>query len=298
MAIKIENFVTGTIIKIGDIFEHLKVIDIIREPHLRELSYVLECDAEHNHITIAKSYLKRRTNLYCNLDDCKYALSNIATINDQQYSLLPGSLVGNFEIISRTRSDNSSCPLFEIKCICGASESFLISKSNLELKTYLDCGQSSCTIDIIDRLRNLTLYVIWSHIKDRCYNVNNINYPGWGGRGIIMFAAWINDFQAFKDYIDTLIPNKLQFILAHPNDICTLGRIDNDGNYEPNNLRWETYQIQNQNRRDNVVDINIARDIKVDYKFNKLTINQIANKNNINYSVVWSIVNNKTWSNA
>ncbi len=71
----------------------------------------------------------------------------------------------------------------------------------------------------------------------------NPNRPDWndyGGRGIRMFASWVNDFAAFRDWITEN--------LGESNG-RSLDRIDNDGNYEPGNLRWSTHSEQMKNRR-------------------------------------------------
>jgi hypothetical protein len=80
-------------------------------------------------------------------------------------------------------------------------------------------------------------YVSWANMKQRCFNPRNPGYPDYGGRGIVACEKWRSDFPAF--YADTgdAPPGK------------SLDRIDNDGNYEPGNVRWATRLIQTWNRR-------------------------------------------------
>lgn len=82
------------------------------------------------------------------------------------------------------------------------------------------------------------LYTIWLGIKHRCYNPKNKQYKDYGGRGIKMCDEWLNDYPAFKAYLG-----------ERPSLKHTLDRIDNDGNYEPDNVRWATHIEQNQNKR-------------------------------------------------
>ena len=90
-------------------------------------------------------------------------------------------------------------------------------------------------------LRNHPLYTIWLGIKKRVTDVELWNYKNYGGRGITMFPPWIHDFPLFLDYVSAL-PN--YSIKNH-----SLDRIDNNGNYEPGNLRWTTRHTQSANRR-------------------------------------------------
>ncbi len=73
------------------------------------------------------------------------------------------------------------------------------------------------------------IYKNWANIKSRCFNSNDNDYPRYGGRGITIYPAWINDFQAFYDYVSTLE--------NYHKPSYTLDRINNDGNYEPGNLK-------------------------------------------------------------
>jgi len=83
------------------------------------------------------------------------------------------------------------------------------------------------------------LYTTWRGIKSRCYNPNDIKSKNYLERGIKMYEPWINDYVAFKNYVSKLD--------NFGKDGYTLDRINNDGNYEPNNLRWATYSQQKNN---------------------------------------------------
>lgn len=76
----------------------------------------------------------------------------------------------------------------------------------------------------------------WANMVQRCTNPKNPRYADYGGRGIMVCAAWVF-FEAF-----------LTDMGEQPESL-TLDRIDNDGNYEPANCRWITKGEQNANRR-------------------------------------------------
>ena len=87
-------------------------------------------------------------------------------------------------------------------------------------------------------LRKIQEYRIWGGIKYRCLN-NKCRYWGsYGGRGISICDRWRDSFEAF-----------LSDVGPRPSDKHSIGRINNDGNYEPGNVRWETAQQQNSNKR-------------------------------------------------
>ncbi len=82
---------------------------------------------------------------------------------------------------------------------------------------------------------------LWQGIKQRCYNPNEKGYRWYGARGIKMYEPWIKDRQLFKQWI---LDN-----LGHRPEGYSIDRIDFNGNYEPDNLRWADKTTQIQNRR-------------------------------------------------
>lgn len=82
------------------------------------------------------------------------------------------------------------------------------------------------------------LWNIYTGMIDRCTNPNYRQWNDYGGRGIRICDRWLSDFEAFV--VD---------VGERPSPKHSLGRQDNDGNYEPGNVEWQTSTQQNRNRR-------------------------------------------------
>lgn len=79
-------------------------------------------------------------------------------------------------------------------------------------------------------------YSSWLAMRARCNNPRHTYYANYGGRGITICDAW-GDFEAF-----------LRDVGERPSLAHSLDRINNDGHYEPGNVRWATAKEQARNR--------------------------------------------------
>jgi hypothetical protein len=74
----------------------------------------------------------------------------------------------------------------------------------------------------------------------RCEDPNARGYQNYGGRGIAVCERW-HDVRLFVEDIERLLGSRPAG--------STLDRVDNDRNYEPDNVRWATQSEQHRNSR-------------------------------------------------
>ena len=82
------------------------------------------------------------------------------------------------------------------------------------------------------------LYGVWRGMKLRCYNEKHEGYKNYGGRGIQVCDEWKSDFASFYEFC---ISKGWQKGLE-------IDRINNDGDYKPDNCRFVTPKENNQNK--------------------------------------------------
>ena len=97
---------------------------------------------------------------------------------------------------------------------------------------------------------NHPLYRIRTDMIRRCYNPNRLDYSRYGGRGINVCHSWRESVSLFCEWA---IKNGWA-------DGLQLDRIDNNGDYAPDNCRFISSQENNRNRRDNNDFIGVSMD--------------------------------------
>lgn len=127
-----------------------------------------------------------------------------------------------------------------VECDCGKRT--VVMWDNFKKGGVKSCGCHRSTQDGL-RTKYPSEYNAWKHMLERCEDPDCNVYEYYGARGISVCERW-HDFKLFiKDVGPKSSPE------------LTLDRIDNDGNYEPGNVRWATRIQQRNNRRDTKVKI-------------------------------------------
>lgn len=173
---------------------------------------------------------------------------------------LTGRLFGRLTVVRPSRQ-KTKCGKYRWLCRCECGNTVLARPYSLKVGHIKSCG---CLFKDMLTARNTkhgmsdsVEYRAWLKMKERCLNPANKDFHHYGGRGITVCDEWRKSFDTFYAHLG-----------PRPKD-GTLDRIDNDGNYEPGNVRWASRKRQANNTR---------RNRQLTYKGETLTVAQWARK--------------------
>jgi hypothetical protein len=136
--------------------------------------------------------------------------------------------------------------LWKFQCSCG-SETVVPARAVrsgntkscgcLRVEQVIKTGHANTT----HGMSETTEYVIWHGMLQRCLYPASPAFEQYGGRGITVCDRW----RTFENFYADVGPR--------PSTSHEIDRIDNDGNYEPENVRWTTKTAQARNRRNSVI---------------------------------------------
>lgn len=139
------------------------------------------------------------------------------------------------------------------RCLCDCGKETVVPLKYLQIGHTTSCGCLKIDNAKILAKRNIVHghallkgrskeYFTWIDMKRRCINPKRKDFKYYGGRGIEVCAQWLHSFENFLQYL------KSNSMYPKPAGM-SIDRINNNGNYEPGNIRWSTQSQQNYNRR-------------------------------------------------
>lgn len=130
------------------------------------------------------------------------------------------------------------------------------------------------------------VYRVWEKIKSRCFNPKLPSYKYYGGKGIKVCNQWLDP----KVFISWAYDNGYQKGLQ-------IDRIDNNGDYSPDNCRWVTLQENCQNRSTTKFSSEEIHEIRAKFESGLKPYQIHKDYPGVSYYTIWDIVKYRSWTN-
>ena len=169
-----------------------------------------------------------------------------------KHTILPGAHFGALTVDGpREKLPGKTYWGYPCTCSCGSGKRVFAKGYDLVNGVVTGCGcnpNRASGVKSAQYLHGATCggkrtaeFSIYVGILERCFNQNSEAYPDYGGRGITVCDRWHKSFAAFLADVGCR-PGKQYSMDRWPN---------NNGNYEPGNVRWATQSQQCRNKRNN-----------------------------------------------
>lgn len=144
---------------------------------------------------------------------------------------------GSLIVIKRAPNNKENKAMWLCECDCG--NTVVVPASQLANGQKYSCGCLYKGKPILYRRTHKNkLYNQWSGMIYRCTHESASHYERYGERGVSVCKEWIDSFESFADWS----------IANGYSDTLEIDRIDNNGNYSPDNCRWVSHMENSRNR--------------------------------------------------
>lgn len=185
-----------------------------------------------------------------------------------------GEKYGRLTVVSRApnKSERDTNARWQCECECGRK--CIQYGQDLKRGKVVSCGCWNAEKRFTHGMSHTDTNQVWRSMKDRCTNPNATGYHNYGGRGIAVCERW----DKFENFLADMGIRPVGY---------TIDRIDNDGNYCPENCRWATTKEQlNNQRRNRFYELNGERK----------TIAEWAEKLGVNWSTIRNRIDRYGWT--
>ena len=166
---------------------------------------------------------------------------------------ITGQRFGKLVVLARAPRGGAKHRQAKWSCRCDCGNMSDTDGGGLRAGRVTSCGcvkrqtwRKAVAATVTTGYRPHPLYPLWDSMVRRCHRPTNTAYGRYGARGITVCHEWRSDLLAFAAYMGD-----------RPSPQHSIDRINNDGNYEPGNVRWATRHVQASNKSNTVwVEVN------------------------------------------
>ena len=184
---------------------------------------------------------------------------------------LLGQRFGRLTVIERMPNNIRKQAVWKCRCDCGSE--VIVESGHLRSGHTQSCGcyghERAAEHNTIHGMKHSKLFRVFHCMKGRCYNPTDHKYYRYGARGIKICDEWLNNPKTFFDWA---LANGYK-------EGLTIDRINNDGDYCPENCRWTDDFVQANNKSNNKY---------YEYNGEKKTAGEWARELGLTYSAVKS----------
>ena len=143
---------------------------------------------------------------------------------------LTGKKFGMLTVVSLSKTRKNGA-VWVCKCACGKIVESRAGRLKRGMVKSCGCGKSAFISQHVTThgLSQHLLYRVWTGMLDRCYKKDNSRFKNYGGRGISVCEEWLK----VEVFVEWAVYNGWKPDLQ-------IDRVDNDGNYCPENCRFVT----------------------------------------------------------